>query len=128
MSGIASAPRVTIAEPTPTQAAPAESISTASVPVSTPPVPMIGMDTAAGDLVDAPQRNRFQRGSRDPSAAVRQDRGPGSASTSMPGIVLMAVIPSAPASSTARAISPMSGTFGDSFTKQGMAWMTSPAA
>ena len=57
----ASSPRYQNAEPTPIAVAPAISISTASRPVNTPPVPMIGTATALGNLRHTPQSNWLER-------------------------------------------------------------------
>ena len=81
---------------------------------------MMGTSTAA--LISWTHRSAigFSAAPEMPPVVLARIGAPDSASTSMPGIVLMAVIPSAPASATARAIAAMSGTFGESFTMQGI--------
>ena len=73
-------------------------------------------------MISCTQRSAigFSAAPEIPPVPLASTGAPDSASTSIPGIVLTAVIPSAPAAATARAIAAMSGTFGESFTMQGI--------
>ena len=79
------------------------------------------MGTPTTDAMSNTQRSAMglRAGPEIPPVSLASTGAPDSASISMPGMVLMAVIASAPASTTARAISPISCTLGDSFTRQG---------
>ena len=111
-----------VAVPTPTADAPASSISTASSPVLTPPVPMIGdPGMRARDLPHRAQRDRFDRRTRDPAAARAEARRARRRVDTRPITVLTSVRPVAPASSAAPAIATRSVTFGDSFANTGAA-------
>jgi hypothetical protein len=107
--------------PTATSDAPASRNSSASRPVRTPPVPMIGTSGSASRTCQTQRTATGRMAGPDsppelPASAGRSDTG----SMTRPGSVLIIDSPSAPADTHAFATATMSVTSGDSFAYTGM--------
>ena len=116
-----------IVVPTLTMDAPARMSSSASRPVRTPPMPMIG---TSGSALRTCQMQRTATGrmagpDRPPVTPASTGRMV-SVSITIPSRVLIIERPSAPAPTHARAIVTMSVTSGDSFANTGMSYLTGP--
>ncbi len=111
-----------VAVPTPTASAPASIISTASTPVVTPPVPMIGVSGSARDTSQTARNAIALIGGplRPPPPAPSFGRRV-SGSTASPITVFTSVRPVAPASTARLAIATRSVTLGESFANSGVA-------
>src|SRR6202453_2652076 len=112
-----------IAVPTPTREAPASSSSSASRPVRTPPVPMIG---TSGNASATCHTHRTATGrtagpDRPPYAPARAGRMV-AGSMAMPSTTLISESPAAPAARQAPATATMSVTSGDSFANAGTSY------
>ena len=107
-----------VAVPTPTAHAPARSISAASSPLVTPPVPMIGtVGWAAATSHTARSASALIGGPLSPPPPAPSRLVRVRASIRRPIAVLTSVKPSAPASIAAPAIATRSVTLGDNFAK-----------
>ena len=104
-----------------TMAAPARISSSASRPVRTPPIPMIGTSGSASRTCQMHRTatGRIAGPDRPPVVPASTGRMV-SVSIAMPSNVLIIESPSAPAATQARAIATMSVTSGDSFANTGM--------
>ena len=89
---------------------------------------MIGTSVACAICQTAWQGDGLQRGAAQAAGWAGQERRPLSASMAIAGMVLMAQMASAPASTTAAAMRPMSGTFGAGFSTIGMSTAAPTAA
>ena len=99
-----------------TAVAPANINSTASRHEAIPPNPITGMRTAFAVCHTIRSATGFTQGPESPPVTVERIGFLRSASTAIPSRVLISDTASAPSASTARAISVMSVTFGESFT------------
>src|SRR6202167_6226416 len=126
-----------IAVPTLTSVAPARMSSSASGPVRTPPMPMMGTSGSASRTCQMHRTATGRLAGPESPPVVPASTGRMVAmSIAMPSKVLISESPSAPAVTQARAIATMSVTSGDSLANTGMSYrarprtasMTAPAA
>ncbi len=110
-----------IVVPTLTSDAPARISSSASRPVRTPPMPMIGTSGRASRTCQMHRTATGRMAGPDSPPVVAASTGRiVSMSITMPSMVLISESPSAPAATQALAISTMSVTSGDSLANTGM--------
>ena len=105
--------------PTATAAAPASMSSAASAPLLTPPMPRMGTLTALATSHTIRTATGSTAGPERPPVFIFRMGRRVFTSMRMPRMVLMRLMASAPAPSTALAISVMSVTLGESFTITG---------
>ena len=116
-SGVAGSAKFAV--PTATAVAPAHRNSIASAGSTMPPMPRIGIFTAAAACQTRRTATGCSAGPESPPCTLPRKGRRRSTSITIAGIVLLIESASAPASSAARAKTVTSGTFGASFTSSG---------